>query len=53
MSHKTRAEQFEVKARKDPKGLAYKTKRHSSKSEYKRLKIQTREVQIDETTTRS
>lgn len=39
MSHKTRAEQFDVKARKDPHKLARKTKRHTPKNAYKRVSI--------------
>jgi len=38
MSHKTRAEQYEVKARKDPNGLARKTKVHTPKTVYKRVR---------------
>ena len=38
MAHKSRSEQLShgVKARKDPKALAKKTKQHSQKNEYKR-----------------
>jgi hypothetical protein len=36
MAHKTRAEQLAIKARKDPKRLAKKTKAHKPKTEYKR-----------------
>jgi len=36
MSHKSRAEQLAVKARKDPKKKAIKTKIHKPKNVYKR-----------------
>jgi ribosomal protein L24E len=36
MSHKTRAEQRAIKARKDPRKIAWKTKAHKPKTAYKR-----------------
>jgi hypothetical protein len=43
VTHKTRAEQMNVKVRKDRLGLAKSTKRHSPKTAYKRVRIDLQE----------
>ena len=48
MAHKTRAEQFNVKARKDPRKLAKRTRQHTPKNTYKRVRL-TKENYHDET----
>jgi len=39
MAHRTRSEQLAVKARKDPRKLAKSTKRHETKTGYKRTPL--------------
>jgi hypothetical protein len=51
MSHKTRAEQMEVKARKDPKGLARRTKVHTPRVHYSRKSLRELMREIDNETT--